>query len=82
VRKKTKPQGGRAYYQIVGSRRVDGKPHQKAIVHLNRYPTVDEALKGWQRDASWLRRGGYQEAAEEVRTKLARLRELRAGGVV
>jgi len=29
-----------------------------------------------------LRRRGYPEAAEEVRTKLARLKELRVGGVV
>jgi hypothetical protein len=61
---------------------VDGKPHQKVILHLNRYPTVDEALKGWPRDASSLRRRGCQEAADEVRSKLARLKELRAGGVV
>jgi hypothetical protein len=82
VRKKTKPQGSSAYYQLVESRRVDGKPRQKVILHLNHYPTVDEALKGWPRDAFSLRRRGYQEAAEEVRTKLARLKELRAEGIV
>ena len=79
---RTKKVKGWEYYQLVESRRVDGKPRQKVILHLNHYPTVDEALKGWPRDASSLRRRGYQEAAEEVRTKLARLKELRAEGIV
>jgi hypothetical protein len=81
VRKKSKPQGGSAYYQLVESHRVDGKPRQRVVLHLGRHQTVDEALKGWPRDASSLQRHGYPEAADEVRTKLARLKELRAGGV-
>ncbi len=82
MRKKSKPQGGSAYYQLVESRRVDGKPRQKVVLHLGGYPTVDEALKGWPRDASRLRRHGYPEAAEEVKAKSDRLKGLRAEGVV
>ncbi len=37
---------GRDYYQLVESRRVDGSPRQRVLVHLGRYATVDEALEG------------------------------------
>ncbi len=46
--------GGR--YQLVESRRVDGQPRQRVLVHLGSYPTVEEALKGWPNDAKRLRR--------------------------
>jgi hypothetical protein len=82
VRKKRKPQGGNAYYQLVESRRIDGKPRQKVILHLSHYPTVDDALKGWPRDVTRLRRDGYPSTAEEVIAKLEQLKGLRAKGVV
>ena len=81
VRKKKKGSGS-AYYQLVESRRMDGKPRQKVILHLNNYPTVDDALKGWPKDASRLRRWGYPGAAEELSAKLERLERLRTEGVV
>ncbi len=54
VRKK----GGRGqpYYQLVESRRVDGRPRQRVLIHLGRHPTVEEALKGWPKEAKRLRR--------------------------
>jgi hypothetical protein len=82
IRKKKHHHGGSAYYQLVESRRIDGKPRQKVVLHLNQYPTVDDALKGWPKDVSRLRRGGYEEAADEVTAKLDRLKKLRAEGVV
>ena len=35
----------REHYQSVESRRVDGEPRQKVLVHLGEHPTVDDALK-------------------------------------
>ncbi|MDP8952498.1 MAG: hypothetical protein M3N18_09710 [Actinomycetota bacterium] len=43
VRKKGS--GGQSYYQLVESRRVDGQPRQKVLIHLGRYPAVEDALK-------------------------------------
>jgi hypothetical protein len=37
--------GGYEYYQFVESRWVEGKPHQRVLVRLGRYPTVEDALK-------------------------------------
>ena len=48
VRKK-RVDGGE-YYQLVESRRVDGKPRQKVLVHLGHHPTVNDALKQWPRE--------------------------------
>lgn len=47
---------GRTYYQLVESHRTDGKPRQRVVLHLGRYPTVDEALKGWPKDIKRLRK--------------------------
>jgi hypothetical protein len=44
------------YYQLVESRRVDGEPRQKVLVHLGRHPTVEDALKKWPREIKRLRR--------------------------
>ncbi len=44
------------YYQLVESRRVDGKPRQKVLLHLGQHPTVEAALKAWPREAKSLRR--------------------------
>ena len=71
---------GGEYYQLVESRRVDGKPRQKVLVHLGHHKTVDEALKRWPREVGRLRRKGYYEAADALKAKLDRLRKLRAEG--
>ncbi len=71
--------GGGEYYQLVESRRVDGKPRQKVLVHLGRYPTVDDALRRWPREIGRLRRAGAANA-DKLEAKLERLRELRAEG--
>jgi len=44
VRKKT-TKTGKEFYQLVESRRVDGEPRQKVLVHLGKYPSVDAALE-------------------------------------
>ena len=75
VRKKKVKDG--EYYQLVESRRVDGKPRQKVLLHLGRHPTVDAALKNWPREVKRLRRlaarkrrdaeaaGGYRDPNEQ-----------------
>jgi hypothetical protein len=78
VRRK-KVDGGE-YHQLVESRRVDGKPRQKVLVHLGHHPTVDDALKRWPREVGRLRRTGHEEAAEALKAKLEQLRKLRAEG--
>ena len=47
---------GEEYYQLVQSRRVNGNPRQRVLLHLGRCPTVDEALKEWPRVIKRLRR--------------------------
>jgi hypothetical protein len=73
---------GREYYQLVESRRVDGKPRQKVLMHLGHHPTVDEALKRWPREVGGLRRRGNDDAADALKEKLDRLRDLRKNDVV
>ena len=53
VRKK-KVKGGE-YYQLVQSRRVNGNPRQRVLLHLGRHPTVDAALKEWPSEIKGLR---------------------------
>ncbi len=72
---------GREYHQLVESRRVDGKPRQKVLMHLGDHATVDEALKRWPRKVGGLRRSGHDDAADALKEKLDRLRKLRADGV-
>ena len=78
VRKKDHHGRGSAYHQLVESRRIDGQPRQKVIMHLGHYPTVDEAIRGWPREVGRLRREGYSEDAEALKAKLERLKKLRA----
>jgi hypothetical protein len=73
---------GREYYQRVESRRVDGKHRQKVLMHLGHHPTVDEALKRWPREVGGLRRRGNDDAADALKEKLDRLRDLRKNDVV
>ena len=69
------------YYQLVESRRVEGKPRQKVLIHLGHHSTVDDALKRWPREVGRLRRSGYDDAADALKEKLDRLRKLRSDGV-
>ena len=79
VRKKKAKQGN-DYYQLVENRRDDGKVRRRVILHLGANATVDYALKSWPREASRLRRSGYEEAADELKAKLDRLKALRRDG--
>jgi len=58
---------GQEYYQLVESRRVDGKPRQRVLVHLGRYPTVDAALKGWTKEIRNLHRRAKKYSDEYER---------------
>ena len=51
----------REYYQLVESRRVDGEPRQKVLVHLGSYPTLDTALREWPQEIERLRRNAQQD---------------------
>jgi hypothetical protein len=53
--------GHHEYYQVVESRRVEGEPRQKVLIHLGVHPTVDEALKKWPREIKRLRRHAREE---------------------
>jgi hypothetical protein len=46
---------GWEYHQLVESRRVDGKPRQRVLLHLGNHPTVDHALEGWPEEIERLR---------------------------
>ena len=81
VRKKTKKDGN-AYHQVVENRRVDGKPRQRVVMHLGSHATVEGALTGWPREVGRLRRGDYEEAAEDLKSKLERLRKMRSEGLL
>src|SRR5918911_2244091 len=48
------------YYQLVESRWIEGKPRQKVLLHLGRYPTVEAALEGWPKEIEGLRRFARQ----------------------
>jgi hypothetical protein len=56
------------YYQLVESYLVDGKPRQRVLLHLGRYPTVEAALEGWPKEIEGLR--GF---ARQRRDKAERL---------
>jgi hypothetical protein len=71
---RTKKVKGKEYYQLVESRRVDGKPRQKVLVHLGRHPSVDDALREWSEAISRLQ--GY--ASEERRSASAQPESSRA----
>jgi hypothetical protein len=52
---------GREYYQLVESRRIEGQPRQRVLVHLGRHPTVDEALREWPKEIRLLRNRAAKE---------------------
>ena len=60
---RTKRVGHHEYYQVVESRRVDGEPRQKVLIHLGGHPTVGDALKKWPREIKRLRRRAREERA-------------------
>lgn len=63
--RKKKSRGG-VYCQVVESRRVDGNPRQKVLVHLGHHETVDAALREWPKEIETLRRfasRGVEESA-------------------
>jgi len=71
--------GGHEYYQLVESRWVEGKPRQRVLVHLGRYPTVETALKKWPKAIERLARFAQNKREEGERlyqdpTSLARRR--------
>jgi hypothetical protein len=53
--------GHHEYYQVVESRRVDGEPRQKVLIHLGGHSTADDALKKWPREIKRLRRRTQEE---------------------
>jgi hypothetical protein len=55
--------GHHEYYQVVQSRRVDGEPRQKVLIHLGGHPTADDALKQWPREIKRLRHHAREERA-------------------
>jgi hypothetical protein len=59
VRKKSVK--GWNYYQLVESRRVDGEPRQRVLLHLGHHPTVEEALEAWPKEIEDLRALVHQE---------------------
>ena len=65
VRKKTVK--NREYFQLVESRRVDGKPRQHVLVHLGQHPTVEEALKAWPKEIKKLRNLACKERSKVQR---------------
>ena len=83
--------GGREYYQLVETQRVEGKRRQRMLVHLGRYPSVDEALENWPMRIELSRRSlsRYPKKVQPIRERriaseeerLATLRRLRQQGV-
>lgn len=71
--------GEYAYYQVVESRRVDGKPRQRVLVHLGEHPTARAALEAWPPEVEHLRSMGRDDQAGKLVAKLERLRELMKG---
>jgi hypothetical protein len=52
---------GWEYYQLVESRRVDGKPRQKVLVHLGHHVSVDAALEAWPKEIRRLQHRATRE---------------------
>ncbi len=73
---RTKKVKGGEYRQLVESRRVDGKPRQKVLVHLGAMRSVEEALEVWPRVAGHHRRRAriHREGAEMIRQGAASAR--------
>jgi hypothetical protein len=73
----------RHYYQLVESRRVDGKPRQKVLLHLGEFPSVAAALEGLPKKIAWFNQlGTSAKEKRRLEEKLERLQELRNQGIV
>ena len=64
---RTKRVGNYEYYQLVESVRIDGKPRQKVLIHLDGHPAVEDALKKWPREIRKLRRDAARERESAAR---------------
>lgn len=71
--------GEYTYYQVVESRRVDGKPRQRVLVHLGEHPIAQAALEAWPTEVERLRSVGRDGQADKLAAKLETLRELTKG---
>ncbi len=65
VRKK-RNKSGSEYYQLVESRRVDGKPRQRILAYLGQYPSVEVALQRIPVLIDLVQRGHTFESARDV----------------
>ena len=57
------------YHQLVENQWIDGKPRQRMILHLGRYPSVEPALEGWPKEVEGLRRFASQQWGKADRLK-------------
>jgi ribosomal protein L15E len=64
---RTKRVGNYEYYQLVESVRIDGKPRQKVLIHLDGHPTVEDALKKWPREIRKLKHDAARERESAAR---------------
>jgi len=72
---RAKKTDGREYYQLVESRRVEGQPRQRVLVHLGKHPTVDEALREWPKEIRFLRgRAAKEREAGKIWPNNSRIR--------
>lgn len=74
--------GDRPYYQLIESRRVNGRPRQRVLLHLGEYATVAEALEQLPVQIARLRHqsdkwaaGGFHAFAAEYARQAARLKQ-------
>lgn len=77
--RRIKTRGTGPYFQLVSSRRVEGKPRTEVLVHLGEHPTPEAALDAWPSDVEHLRRIGRNDQAKKLEAKLDKLRELMKG---
>jgi hypothetical protein len=57
------------YHQLVENRWIEGKPRQRVLLHLGRYPSVETALEGWPKEVQGLRRFASQQWDKADRLK-------------
>ena len=77
--RRTKSRGTGPYFQLVTSRRVEGKPRTEVLIHLGEHPTPEASLDAWPSEVKHLRAIGRDGQADKLESKLERLRELTKG---
>ena len=77
--RRTKSRGTGPYFQLVASRRIEGKPRTEVLVHLGEHPTPEEALSAWPGEIARLRKIGRENKASRLQGKLTKLRGLSRG---